>query len=171
MLRLFCIGVAFAVTLGACASEPEPRPFGIPGLGSPDLTINLENRGLTCSGPRQEQTMASWRCELADSTEVRYQVEYLGAPSSIEYVNATVSQLGSVSDDSLAASFFGYVATIPYDGALPSDARAWVEANVGGMTEAADMTERQFGPAMFRLRGPERARTLSIATPDSGWMQ
>ena len=153
------------------ASSPQPpatlnvaRP-SLPGLTSGVLRVNLEQRGLTCSGPRAERTTASWLCEGQDGANVSYRVEFLGAPTRIEYVTATVLQVGDEPDDRLAATFLGFVATVPYDGAEPDQVRAWVEARISSGREI------RIGPATFRLTGEPRTRSLSSAPTGSAWLQ
>ena len=148
-------------------STPRTRsPPVVPGLTSADVRVNLENRGFKCRGPRQERTRVSWLCEDGSDSNVSYRVEYLGRHSTaIEYVTASVMQYGPVPSDLVAAQFLGYVATLPYRGAQPDQAREWVATNVGAFSE------QRFGPATLRLSGPARGRTLSLATHDSPWME
>ena len=81
-------------------------------------------------------------------------------PTQIEYVTATALGYGNAG----AATFLGFVATLPYDGARPNEARQWVEERVtrgGG--------ETTIGAAVFRLSGPQDARTLDIKAVGSRW--
>ncbi len=75
---------------------------------------------------------------------------------SIKLVTAT--SLGLSGGDDEARVLLGFVASVPYDGAEPDAARAWVEENVGKNTET------MFGGAKFRLIAVEggSARILEI---------
>ena len=146
------------------SSETTEEVTGLPGLVAADLKINLERQGLTCSGPRKEETTVSWLCQGQDSDGVRYRAEFLGHPvCCIDYVTATVMAGGA--DNQVATNFLGFIATSPYDGAEPERSRAWVEENIGGDLET------EIGPAMLRLSGPEDAPSVSLAAVDSRWMR
>jgi len=153
--------VLAVLSLAACVTneEDEPslaspassRPLSsptIPGLTAADVTGNLERRGLDCTGIRIESGgTATWFCSGSAG-----QVTVRGtSPTRIRAVNAAA--FGS---DRQAADFLGFVATVPYDGAQPQSARAWVESQVasGGSTS--------FGGARFQLGGPAQARWLDI---------
>lgn len=67
-------------------------------------------------------------------------------------------------DDDLAASVLGFLATVPYDGAEPERARAWVEETLPTIKAAGDVRTATFGGVPFRLYGPPTARILEIGT-------
>ena len=58
---------------------------------------------------------------------------------------------GTVVDSTEASQFLGYVASVPYASASPSEARVWVENNIGQSVTST------FGSARFEM----------IANPDT----
>ena len=144
--------VCFAAACGGSAGGGNAGggnpggPVAIAGLTAADVKLNLENRGFTCTGPGGGASV-NYAC-----TSSGYQVFFSGpGVTSIASVNAV-----ALGDDSAAREFLGYVATLPYDGADPTKARSWVDANVG--TNATTT----IGNAKFTLGGPSGGRTLDI---------
>lgn len=130
----------------------------IPGLTAADVKLNVENRGLTCTGPNPLENGITYTCS-ATSTDgnTQWQVELFGSdPTTIRSVIATVMWLGTGSADPAMDDFLGYIATLPYDGSTPEDARAWARANDAG--------ERAFGAVKYSLTtaATGRARILTM---------
>jgi hypothetical protein len=122
-------------------------PKTIPGFTAGDIKVNLENRGFTCTGPGGGATV-NYFCSAGD-----YSVSMSGpGVTNIDLVSAV-----ALVDDSAAADFLGYIASLPYDDANPSAARDWVTSNMGSTGTAT------FGSARFTLGGPAGGRTLDIA--------
>jgi hypothetical protein len=145
--------------------EPPEKPSPhLPGLTSGGLTTTFEKEGLSCRGPEQQRTMAAWHCEGRDSSGAQLKIEFMGRPTRIEYLTATVMQYQPEIDRAVLARFLGYVATVPYDGADPAQARRWVQQNI-----RREFAETQIGPALLRISGPERGRSISVMMPGSPW--
>ena len=82
--------------------------------------------------------------------------------SSVDLVSASVFQWRDSLDMEWAASFLGYVATIPYTGAVPEEARTWVEATAPMIASEDDEKETVFSDVTYRLSGPSNFVTLEI---------
>lgn len=149
---------------------------GIPGLAKPDVTINLEDRyGLefgddfagadgmnsTIGSGTDPITGAMLDCMIYWTLEGgEYRVPLVEfsciAPTNPDDINA------------IASAYLGYCATIPYTGADPAAAKAWIEENMAAANAQGQMLETVIGDARFTLYGVDQARTLEItnvATP------
>jgi hypothetical protein len=118
--------------------EPEPAPRNIPGLTPQEVYLNLENRGFKCSEPELmgPDNQVRWTCEKQEANG-EYLVEINSSDAnSVRLVEATVITSDPAHADALAQDFLGYVATIPYEGAHPEEAKAWVKQNVGSKASA-----------------------------------
>ncbi|MDQ3880784.1 MAG: hypothetical protein M3295_06910 [Chloroflexota bacterium] len=112
----------------------------MPGLTADVVTTSLENIGLSCQ-TRENGGRSVWSC--ADSQGHR--AELIGSrPDKIESVSAVTP-----SDASIAKQFLGFVATAPFEGSEPDNARAWTEAKFG--TDA----EMTFGSVHYVLNHDE----------------
>jgi hypothetical protein len=158
--------VSFLVVIGA-ASAGRPTDGNasgsgdssarlIPGLTTADVKLNLENRGLTCDGGSTTGNGTVWTCKGSDAT-TDWEVDIFGTSVlEIRSVDAVVLWSGAGDGGAAFDAFLGYVATLPYDGAQPEAAKAWVVANENGT--------KSFGDASYALASATtgRARTLTI---------
>jgi hypothetical protein len=140
--------------------EPEPTPSNIPGLTPQDVYLNLENKGFKCSEPKLmgHQNEVRWTCEKQEA-----QGEYLvkidsSDANSVRLVKARVISHDPARADALAQDFLGYVARVPYEGAQPEEAKAWVEQNVGSKVSA------EFGGVSYTLGGKAASRSLELGS-------
>lgn len=83
--------------------------------------------------------------------------------TSVDLIEATILQFDTP-DDSLSAEFLGFVSTMPYDGADPEAARAWVTNTLPTLQGAGDVRTATFGGVEYQLYGIPTARTLEIGT-------
>jgi hypothetical protein len=66
-------------------------------------------------------------------------------------------------DNKVATELLSFVATLPYDGASPEDARQWVENTIPTLSaKPDDAQEAVFGGVKFVLSGPPTALTLEM---------
>ena len=61
-----------------------------------------------------------------------------------------------------AASFLGFMATSPYDGALQQEARDWVKSTLPTLKGQGDVREKVFAGVNYRLYGLPTAITLEM---------
>jgi len=118
--------------------EPGPAPRNIPGLTPQEVYLNLEIRDFKCSEPELmgPDNQVRWTCEKQEANG-EYLVEINSSDAnSVRLVEATVITSDPAHADALAQDFLGYVATIPYEGAHPEEAKAWVKQNVGSKASA-----------------------------------
>jgi hypothetical protein len=138
--------------------EPEPTPSNIPGLTPQDVYLNLENRGFKCSEPKLmgHQNEVRWTCEK-QKTHGEYSVEINSSDAnSVRLIEAWVISNEPARADALAQDFLGYVARVPYEGAQPEEAKAWVKQNVGSKVSA------EFGGVSYTLGGKAGRRFLEL---------
>jgi hypothetical protein len=126
-----------------------------------DVKVNLENKGFTCTnteGPNQGYYV--WTCNR-DTAGVTLHVEfYARSLLTVDYIDANVLQFVEPQDD-VAVSFLGFMATMPYDGAQPDKARAWVAQTLPTITQGEERTA-EFGGVSFRLAGIPTARFMHM---------
>lgn len=144
------------------ARNTEPPATGlIPGLTPADVTLNMEERNFDCTNAERGQLYYTWVC-TRENTAYTLRVDvYARVLATVDYVSATAIQYGTPDDD-FAASFLGFVATLPYDGAEPENARAWVESTLPTLTGEGDVRTRTFGDVLYQLYGIPTARFLEM---------
>jgi hypothetical protein len=138
--------------------EPKHEPRNIPGLTPQDVYLSLENRGFRCSEPEVMGTenVVRWTCERQEATG-RYLVEIDSKDAnSVRLLKAWVIADDPARADALAGDFLGYVARVPYEGAQPEEAKAWVEQNVGSKASA------KFGGVSYTLAAKAERRFLKL---------
>lgn len=141
-----------------------PRiPAAVPGLWPRDVTGNMEDRGFACTDVREGELYYVWSCTRSLEA-VMLQVDVYGRSlTSVDLIEATILQFNTP-DDSLSAEFLGFVSTMPYDGADPEAARAWVTNTLPTLQGAGDVRTATFGGVEYQLYGIPTARTLEIGT-------
>lgn len=134
----------------------------LPGLRPADVTVNLEDRrGMDCASAEQNGNYYVWVCERAEG-DISIHVEiYAKTLATVDYITAHVLQLGEPSDD-LAEELLGFIATMPYDGAEPDAARAWVEETLPTIRAVGDVRDATFGGVDYHLMGGPSARILEM---------
>jgi hypothetical protein len=156
-------------TLAPTGTRPPTattQPAGLPGLMPADVTVNLEQRGLTCSSA--EATFDGgfvWSCSREAYDVLLYVDVYSSSLVTVDMIDASVIFYSSADDD-LASQFLGFIATMPYDGAQPLDAREWVETTLPTIRVAGDVREITIGGVDFILFGMPTARSLEMGMLD-----
>src|SRR5829696_4478125 len=143
---------------GGPKPKPKPEPSNIPGLTPQDVYLSLENRGFTCSEPEVmgHENDVRWTCERQDA-KGRYLVEINSKDAnSVRLLKAWVISPERARADALAQDFLGYVARVPYEGAQPEEAKAWVEQSVGSKASA------EFGGVSYTLAAKADRRFLKL---------
>jgi hypothetical protein len=140
------------------------QPATIPGLLPVDVYGNLEYEGLTCEGPNSiGADEVWWTCEGSDLS-AEYMVEIRGPDSSnVRLVEATVLSFDPSATEETAADFLGFVATVPYKGSNPEEARLWVEENA----DTTRPVSTEIGGVEYVLSGSGDVRILEIHPPGS----
>ncbi len=142
----------------------EPKTGLIPGLQPDDVKLNLVNRKFTCElvfAASDSDPYYKWECK-SKNTEYYILVEiWSRSLFSVDLIQSSIMQFG-IPDNNLASDFLGFMATTPYDGSEPQNARTWVENTLPTITENGDVRENTFGSIIFRLYGIPTARFLNI---------
>jgi len=139
-------------------------PYWISGLTIPEISSHLADHGLECEGPYPRgETMSSWDCRPPSAAgSLEREVAIVGqSPERIRTVTARLSDQNEMPPEEAAVDFLGFVATLPYEGADPGQARQWVEENV------ASGGKLTIGTASFELYDEEKARVLRIVAAGS----
>lgn len=152
----------------AQATAPSaPAPALIPGLHPHDVTVNLEQRGFTCSSADQGALYFTWTCNWQEGQADATVLIYGRTLQTVDLVDSTVMQSGSPTED-IPLQILGFIATLPFDNADPANARAWVENEFPKLRGIGDAHETQFGGVKFRLYGIPTARTLELGDLTDG---
>lgn len=134
----------------------------IPGITAADVKLNFTDRGFTCDGPRMtnDEDLGSfvlYSCELK-TDEYELLVEFDGeSVTDVLSVQGTVLNFSNRTLEDVASEFIGYVATLPYEGSNPEEARAWAQQNIGVKAET------EIGGVKFDSAGTERSTILTIS--------
>jgi len=126
--------------------------------------------GLQFTGPEMGKELAQDSGEVVDpDTGIILMCNiYETSPFDIQWVDFIIDAspvVGLVDVEtinSLAEGYFGYCATVPYDGAEPEKAKQWVVDNVSKAIKPGNVLSSQIGPASFEMFGTEYIRTLRI---------
>ena len=133
----------------------------LPGLMAANVAVNLEQRGFTCDALEQVQIYYDRTC-TKDSVDNKLLVEIYGREAfAVDWIQSSVLQFANP-DQEFAASFLGFVASMPYDGAVPEEARNWVETTLPSLTGKGDVREKIFAGVKYRLYGIPTAFILEM---------
>jgi len=132
------------------------------GLRPADVTVKLKQRGFTCDAVEEVQTYYITTCTKA-SEDYSLRVDIWGREVlAVDVIQSSVLQ--SVNPDKeFAASFLGFMATIPHDdGAVQEEARNWVETTFPSLTGQGDVREKVFAGVKYRLSELPTAFSLEM---------
>jgi len=157
-----------AVPSEILASTTEPTPDlkatgRLPGLSAVNVTVNLEGQEFTCTQAKKVAGHYERTCLKGLPATNLFQVVISGKePFVVDFIRTSVRQ-NENPDKEIATELLSFMATLPYDGATPEDARAWIENTIptlSGKPEAAE--EKMFGEVKYKLYGPPTALTLEM---------
>ena len=133
----------------------------LPGLKPANVTVNLKQRGFTCDPVEQVQPYYITTCTKV-SVDYSLRVDIWGREAiAVDWIESSVLQFANP-DKEFAASFLGFMATMPYDGAVQEEARNWVETTLPNLTGQGDVREKVFAGVKYRLSGIPTAFTLEM---------
>lgn len=149
------------ILLALCASAQTEV---IPGLTPADVYLNLEAKGFTTVKKFAAEIGKEWSeftCIKEDGTCRFTAIIYIpkGRTSEVSAVFGAVQNLQgpSAEDNALSAPFLSYLATLPYEGSLPLEAKIWVAGSMG------KNIEKLFGPAKIQLDQKPAIRCLYLS--------
>jgi hypothetical protein len=153
-MKLHAFSVSLLLNVTALAQT-------IPGMMPVDVYKNLEEKGFAVTknfGSEQNDFVCKLEENGCSYTATVY--TQAGSVSKVKVVTVMGLNLSAeeVATDKMLKEFFGYMATLPYEGNDPTAARSWVESNLG------QNAERNFGPVQFQLfANAPRARVLRMS--------
>lgn len=118
-----------------------------------DVTVNLEERGFVCKPVWQGELYYVRTCEKSAGEYLLRADIYGRELLSVDYIDSAALQYTDPKNE-FAASFLGFMATMPFDGAQPQDARGWVESTIPTLKGEGDVREQVFGGVKYSLFGP-----------------
>lgn len=135
----------------------------IPGLAPANITVKLEQLKFTCTAVKKGKVYYERTCLKGLPSTVLFQVSIAGRePSSVDFVRTSIKQNGTP-DTKVAAELLSFMATLPYQNAVPDDAKAWVESTISVLgTQATDAHETEFAGVKYKLYGPLGALILEM---------
>ena len=83
-------------------------------------------------------------------------------PDTVDLIEAAAFYFGDLDYSNLTSVVFGMIVEIPYDGADPESARAWVEATIPDIQEIGDEALTDFGGVRYYLYAFPSAHVLEI---------
>ena len=133
----------------------------LPGLMAANVAVILEQRGFTCDALEQVQIYYDRTC-TKESVDHKLLVEIYGREAfAVDWIQSSVLQFANP-DTEFAASFLGFMASMPYDGAVQEEARNWVETTLPSLTGKGDVREKVFAGVKYRLSGKPTAFILEM---------
>jgi hypothetical protein len=147
---------------------PSPTPTRIvgiiPGLIPATVKLNLQDRGFTCTNAQNAKDNSGsfyWNCQKSDSNSAILVSYYARTLQTVDLIDASITQYVKP-DDSVSSSVFGFIATMPYDGAQPDKARDWVMKTLPTIKIGSDTRTTTIGGVKFELSGISSARSLHM---------
>ena len=146
------------------AFTATPSVIGrIPGLLPANITVNLEGRQFTCTIVKKGVVYYERTCTRGLPGVNLVQVVISGGDTSIVDFIRTVVQQQKNPDIKIANEILSFMASMPYEGATPDDAKAWVESTITASSgQFRDPQETMFGGVKYVLSGSPTALTLEM---------
>jgi len=151
-------------TLTPLASTPNSEGVGqLPGLSPVNVTVSLEGQKFTCTAVRKGTVYYERTCTRGLPSVNLIQILISGRePSIVDFIEISVLQ-NENPENKTAHEVLGLIATMPYDGADPEEARAWVESKIPAVSGQPGRTqEAVFGDVKYVLRGSVTTLSLEI---------
>ena len=146
------------------ASTPDSSVIGkLPGLSPKNVTVGLEGQNFTCTAVEKKLAYYEQACLKGLPSETLSQVVIYGRqPFIVDFIEASVKQ-NKTPDPKVAAELLSFIAGLPYDGATPQEAKAWIESTISAMgSNPVDAQEKAFGGVNYVLHGTPAALTLEM---------
>ena len=133
------------------------------GLSPVNITLNLEKQNFTCTAVKKVTAYYERTCTKGTSSTYLFQVLISGRESFIvDFIETSVLQY-SDPDSKNAIPILGFMASLPYEGASPDEAQAWVESTIPALEgTSGNRQERLFGGVKYVLSGHIKTITLEM---------
>lgn len=105
----------------------------LPGLTAADVHMNLTNKGFTLD-KRFGGGFIEYTCKKKNSESEIIVEAYGRSASQIRYIEVTVLNYSQYNTNDISKWVCSYIATLPYEGSNPTQARDWVLRNISKTT-------------------------------------
>jgi hypothetical protein len=102
-----------------------------------DIEGNLKSRGFTCGAAKAASAgstaLQTVECNSTDGQHLFSVVFASESGTRVRFLSASITPVSAAARsriDEAAGLFLGFMATLPYSGAKPTEAQAWVKENV-----------------------------------------
>ncbi|HEX9384917.1 MAG TPA: hypothetical protein VF918_01245 [Anaerolineales bacterium] len=146
------------------APTPNSEVMGqLPGLSPVNVTVSLEGQKFTCTAVKKVTVYYERTCLRGLPSVNLIQIVISGRETSIvDFIEISILQ-NENPENKTAHEVLGFIAAMPYDGADPEEARAWVESTIPAVSGKSGGTqEAVFGDVKYVLRGSVTALSLEI---------
>jgi len=153
-----------SVEITEVTSQPtgESTDPGIPGLPLWMLWERLTGYGFNCFEPQVQEESYLSECSY-ETSEYEFNVSIWGRlPDTVDLVEAAALYYGELDYADLTTVVFELIAEIPYEGATPEEAGAWVEATMPGIQVVGDEASSSFGGVRYYLYAFPSSHVLEI---------
>ena len=132
----------------------------LPGLSPRNVTVALEDQKFTCTEVTKGTVYYQRTCSRGvPGVEVFLVVISGRTPSVVDFIEATILQYENPENE-IAVQILSLAAGLPFDGATPDEARAWVESTVPALNGGTQ--ETTLGGVKYVLYGPPTKLTLEM---------
>lgn len=145
-------------------NTPEPEGNVITGVTPAYLQVMLEEQNFECEvvyAPTDTDPYYKWECRREDSSKSLLLEIWSTSFGFINLVRTRIIQYGTP-EDNVAINYLGFIATLPYDGSNPQQAREWIEETLPTLTGDGDVRETTIGGVRFSLYGNDQNISLKI---------
>ncbi len=141
---------------------PEVRGV-LAGLSPVNITLNLEQQNFTCTAVKKATMYYKRTCTKGTSSTYLLQVIISGRePFIVDFIETSVLQYSNP-DSKTAIPIVAFMAGMPYEGATPKEAQAWVESTIPALEgTSGEPQERVFAGVKYALYGQPKALTLEM---------
>jgi len=145
-------------------NTPEPESNVMHGVSTGYIQVMLEEVNFDCEvvyAPTSTDPYYKWECTREDLTKSMILEMWSPSFEFISLIRTRIIQYGTP-DDSVAINYLGFIATLPYDGSNPQQAKEWVENALPTLTGDGDVQETIIGGIRFSLYGNEQNISMKI---------
>ena len=146
------------------APTPNSEVMGkLPGLSPVNVTVGLEGQKFTCTAVNKVGGYYERSCLKGLPSVNLIRVVISGRETSIvDFIEISILQ-NENPENKTAQELLSFIATIPYDGATPEEARAWVESTFPAVSGKPGGTqETVFGDVKYVLQGSVTSLSLEM---------
>lgn len=152
---VFIIVILLLFTFSCSKKNLQNEDKYIPGISAVDLHGNLTNKGFKLE-KKLDPKMCYWKCSYHTNEYEYIATAYGDSPTKIYKIEAVVLNYSNKNISSIAKDFLGYIATIPYDGSKPLEAKKWVITNIN------KNSKKSFGKVEYQIVKSNKSIILTL---------